>query len=84
MGQYKGEFKEQAVRRLLPPNAQSVAQVSRDLGVSNVSLYNWRNQYRDRGNPVPADPSNPENWSGKNKLAIVIETAALNEEELSA
>jgi len=33
---------------------------------------------------VPADPSNPENWSGKNKLAIVIETAALNEEELSA
>jgi len=33
---------------------------------------------------VPADPSNPENWSGKNKLAVVIETAALNEEELSA
>jgi len=33
---------------------------------------------------VPADPSNPENWSGKNKLAVVIETAALNEQELSA
>ncbi|WP_158413448.1 transposase, partial [Haliea salexigens] len=64
MGQYSEEFKEQAVRRLMPPNAQSVAQVSRDLGVSDVSLYNWRNQYRDRGNAVPADPSNPENWSG--------------------
>ena len=25
---------------------------------------------------MPADPSNPENWSGKNKLAVVIETAA--------
>ncbi|MEX2488550.1 MAG: IS3 family transposase, partial [Pseudomonadales bacterium] len=36
-----------------------------------------------RGNAVPADPSNPENWSGKNKLAVVIETTALNEEELS-
>jgi len=84
VGQYSEEFKEQAVRRLMPPNAQSVAQVSRDLGVSDVSLYNWRNQYRDRGNAVPADPSNPENWSGKNKLAVVIETAALNEEELSA
>lgn len=33
---------------------------------------------------MPADPSNPENWSGKNKLAVVIETAALNEQELSA
>lgn len=32
---------------------------------------------------MPADPLNPENWSGANKLAVVIETAALNEEQLS-
>ena len=32
---------------------------------------------------MPADPSNPENWNGENKLAVVIETAALNEEQLS-
>ena len=32
---------------------------------------------------MPADPSNPEKWSGANKLAVVIETAALNEEELA-
>lgn len=84
VARYSEEFKEQAVKRLMPPNAQSVAQVSRDIGVSDATLYNWRNQYRDRGSAVPADPSNPENWSGKNKLAVVIETASLNEEELSA
>lgn len=84
MARYSEEFKEQAVKRLMPPNAQSVAQVSRDIGISDVTLYTWRNQYRARGNAVPADPSNPENWSGKNKLAVVIETAALNEQELSA
>jgi transposase-like protein len=84
VARYSEEFKEQAVRRLMPPNAQSVAQVSREVGVSDATLYNWRNHYRDRGNAVPADPSNPESWSGKNKLAVVIETAALNEEELSA
>ena len=32
---------------------------------------------------MPADPSNPENWSGENKLAVVIETAGLNEEALA-
>lgn len=32
---------------------------------------------------MPADPSNPERWNGENKLAVVIETAALNEEELA-
>ena len=32
---------------------------------------------------MPADSSNPENWSGADKLAVVIETASLNEAELS-
>ncbi len=32
---------------------------------------------------MPADPSNPESWSGENKLAVVIETAALNGQELA-
>ncbi len=32
---------------------------------------------------MPADPSNSENWSGEDKLMVVIETAALNEQGLS-
>ena len=32
---------------------------------------------------MPADTKNPENWSGENKLAVVIETAALNEAQLA-
>ena len=32
---------------------------------------------------MPADPSNPESWSGENKLAVVIETAAMNAQELA-
>ena len=32
---------------------------------------------------MPADPSNPEQWSGQNKLAVVIEIASLNEQNLS-
>lgn len=83
MPHYNEEFREQTVRKMMPPNAQSVAQVSRESGVSEQTLYNWRNQFRHRGKAVPADPSNPENWSGENKLAVVIETAALNEQELA-
>jgi len=83
MAKYSLEFKENVVRRLMPPNAESVAQVHRDTGVSEATLYLWRNEYRDKGMAVPADPSNPENWSGENKLAVVIETASLNEAQLS-
>lgn len=83
MPRYSEEFKEQVVRKMMAPNAMSVAQVSRDAGVSEATLYNWRDRFRNTGKAVPADPSNPENWSGENKLSVVIETAGLNEQELA-
>ena len=82
MPQYSEGFRERAVQ-MMPPNAMSVAQVSRETGVSEQTLYNWRNRMRHEGKAVPADPSNPEHWSGENKLAVVIETAGLNEQELA-
>ena len=82
MPRYSDEFKEQVVRKMMPPDAQSVAQVHRETGISEPTLYAWRNRFRAEGQVVPADPSNPESWSGENKLAVVIETAALNEQEL--
>jgi transposase len=83
MPKYSEEFKERAVRKMMAPNAMSVVQVSRETGVSEQTLYNWRNRLRHEGKAGPADPSNPENWSGENKLAVVIETAGLNEEGLA-
>ena len=82
MPRYSEEFKEQMVRKMMPPNAQSVAQISRESGVSEPTLYTWRNHYRHEGRAVPADPGNPENWSGADKLAVVIETAAVEIEDL--
>lgn len=83
MPRYTQEFKEGIVQKMMPPNTMSAADVSRETGVSTATLYNWRNQFRIKGKAVPADPSNPEKWSGENKLAVVVETAALNEQELS-
>ena len=83
MPRYSEEFKEKIVQKMMPPNSMSVAQVSREAGVSEPTLYAWKNKYQSEGKFVPADPSNPENWGGKDKLAVVIETAVLNEHELS-
>jgi transposase-like protein len=80
---YSEEFKESVVKRMMPPNPVSVSQVVKETGVSDVTLYKWRKDYRNRGIAVPADSSNPENWSSEDKLAVVIETAAMNEMQLS-
>jgi transposase len=80
---YSEEFKEKIVQKMIPPNSQSVTQISHETGVCGPTLYTWKKQYQREGIAVPADPSNPENWSGQDKLAVVIEIAALNEQELS-
>jgi transposase-like protein len=80
---YTEEFKESVVKRMMSPNPVTVSQLVRETGVSDVTLYKWRKDYRARGVAVPADNSKPENWSSEDKLAVVIETAALNEVQLS-
>ena len=41
------------------------------------------NKYREEGEVIDANRLEPENWKGEDKLAVVIETAGLNEQELS-
>ena len=83
MPRYDEEFKAKVVEKMMPPNARTVADVHRETGISEPTLYAWRRQFQNRGEAVPADPGNPESWSGRDKLAVVIETAALNEQALS-
>ena len=80
---YSEEFKESVVKKMMPPNAVSVRQLCNDTGVSDVTLYKWRKDFRNRGIAVPSDQSKPDNWSAEDKLAVVIETASLNEVQLS-
>ena len=56
---YSEEFKESVVKRMMPPNPVSVSQLVKETGVSDVTLYKWRKDYRNRGIAVPADSRNP-------------------------
>lgn len=84
MARYSEERKEAVLRKLLPPNNHTVAEVSREEGISEQTLYNWRKRIREEGKPVPGKTKTTEQWSGEAKLAAVIETASLNESELGA
>ena len=84
MPSYSAQFKEQAVRRLMPPNSQTVSMVSRDLGLAAPTLYAWKRQFESKGAVVPAKSSSPDKWDMKSKLAAIIQTASMNEAERSA
>jgi len=65
MPRYSEGFKEQAIQKMMPPNAVTVVQISRDFGVAKQTLYNWRNRISQGRKAVPADPMDPKNRSGK-------------------
>lgn len=83
MARYSTERKESILKKLLPPNNMTVAAVAKVEGVSEQTLYNWRSEIKQKGQPVPGNKSTPEQWSAEAKLAVVIQTGALSESELS-
>ncbi|QCH15214.1 hypothetical protein CB0101_09965 [Synechococcus sp. CB0101] len=84
MRRYSEAVKADARKRMSPPMRQSVAQISAELGIHVVTLYNWRKAWRLQGEVVPASEKDPEGWSATDKFTVVLETAGLNATELSA
>src|SRR5690606_1770345 len=82
MNRYSPERKAAILKKLLPPLNMSVAEVSRQENISNVTLYTWRKQLLKKGVVVPGRQP-PEQWSAEAKLAVVAETLALSEAERS-
>lgn len=83
MARYPSERKAAILNKLLPPLNMTVAEVAREEGVSEQTLYNWRTKAKESGLPVPGRASTTEQWPADAKLAIVIETAPMSESELS-
>lgn len=83
MARYSNERKAAVLVKLLPPLNRSIPAVAEEDGISTATLYNWRNQARQQGQPVPGSGKRTENWSAEAKLAVIIETAALSAAEFS-
>jgi transposase-like protein len=83
MIRYPKEFKEQVLKRLLPPNAESVKRVAEETGVSHQTLRNWMQEahIHDLVQSLPPEP--PSSLSTSEKFRIVVETLSMSEDELS-
>lgn len=83
MTQYPEEFKSSMIAKMLPPNNVSVPQLARETGIPKETLYTWRSKHRKVGGAPTAPGSISGDLSGEEKFAIVIQSASLNEVELS-
>ena len=83
MSRYSKEKMEHALSLMGPPQNLPVAEVARRTGVTEPTLYTWRNKARAEGRPMPGDGSKPDDWKPEDKFAMVVETLGLAESELA-
>ena len=81
---YSQELKDAMLKRMLPPNNESIAKISREEGISEQTLRNWRDNARKNGYAAPGRNALPDEWSSQDKFLVVVETAGMNETELAA
>ena len=80
---YPKERKEAVLRKMLPPNNKTIPEIAKEEGISEGTLFNWRKAARAEGRLMPNGDSTPTGWCAADKFAAVVETASLNEAELS-
>ena len=81
---YSNERKEAVLKKMVPPNNRPIAQIAREEGIREATLYNWRQNARAQVCLLPDSETHGLGYSAAEQFAAVVESAALNEAELSA
>lgn len=76
--EYTEGFKRAMVEKLLSPGGKGIKELSKEIGVCNQTLYNWRDRYA-RGGDLP---KSSRKWKLKDKYTAVMEAAGLSGEDL--
>ena len=83
MRPYSAEFKASLIAKMLPPHNRPVPDLARETQIPRDTGYSWRTQALKAGSDRVTAPT-PDARDSAEKFAIVVETAHLNAEELSA
>ena len=83
MRHYSAEFKASIIAKMLPPHHQPIPDLVRETQIPRDTRYSWRTQALKAGSDLSTAPT-PAARDSAEKFAIVVATAHLNAEELSA
>lgn len=83
MPSYSNELRDAVLRRVLPPQNDSISKVAAEEGISGQTIRNWISKAREAGSSAVDVSTQPEKWSSQDKFCIVIETAGMTDTELA-
>ena len=77
---YSQGFKESVLKKVLPPEGRSVAEVSRETGVAAWTIYQWKRAAREGTLVGAGGEVRPRDRKPAEKLRLLIEGNALEEQ----
>jgi transposase-like protein len=80
---YSPERKQAVLAKMQAPQNRSIAELAEQENISIPTLYGWRKEARRTGRLLPNGDKGSSGWSSHDKFAAVLESAPLNEVELS-
>lgn len=84
MTDYPEELKQSLILKMLPPQSISVSQLAKETGIPKATLYTWRIKHCQVKHNAASKESKPAAISSEDKFTTLVETATMNEVELSA
>jgi transposase len=78
---YTNGFREAAVKKMLEPGGRSVAELSKELGVSEQTLYNWRNRFRMTSGIESVPNKSPRQWTIQERYDATLHAVSLTGEK---
>ena len=78
---YSKKRKEAVLKKMMAPHNRSIKELAAEEGISEATLYNWRNKARKQGLLLPDSDTVPSGWTARDKFAAVLESGSLNEQE---
>ncbi len=69
---YPKERGEPVLKKMLPPNNKTILEISKEEGIYEGTLYNWRKGARAEGRLMPDGDSTPGGWCAADKVVAVV------------
>lgn len=83
MTTYPEEFKAKIIAQMLPPHNRHIPELAHETGIPQDTLYDWRIKHRRKTEAVMTKTTTgTDRMTSQEKFHLVVESAALNEQEL--
>lgn len=77
---YSKRLKSSVIRKVLPPENQSVPAVAKEMGIAEQTIYNWKNQAINGTLTLEEDVASPVALNAIEKFSLLIEGKAKDDE----